>query len=201
MSSVLERPRRALPDTLRIRVSRLRCAVVPVLWGRDVSTAMTLPPKPPMLTPEQQAALDALPPKRREFVLALVGEANGNQTAAARIAGYREAERTGSRLVRFAGVKAAVEAFRRHSDEKKVAGIAELRERLTLIVRGEDEDFGPKERIKAFELLGKSQAMFVERREVEHHGQAPTLAIQIVATPDEVDRFLGSGGKGGKSDE
>ena len=48
-------------------------------------------------------------PRRRKFVAAMIGEANGNQTEAARLAGFKQPEMEGSRLMRIDEVSAAVE--------------------------------------------------------------------------------------------
>jgi phage terminase small subunit len=116
------------------------------------------------VTPAQRAALDALPPKRRAFVIALVGEAAGNQTEAARIAGYASPKAEGSRLLTFGDVAAAVKAMRVPAERAKVLGIDDLRGLWSDFAL--DGDVSTRDRLKATELLGKSQGAFVERREV-----------------------------------
>lgn len=165
------------------------------------------------LTAEQRAALDALPEKRRRFVLAYVGEAAGNQTAAARIAGYKAPEMEAGRLMGFDGVRRAVEAFRAPAEDETIASIEELRRLWTRIARGELADTTVTEghelevtaslatRMKATELLGKSQGAFVERREVEHKG---THVIGVlypdVETATRVARAALSKSNGGESE-
>ena len=140
------------------------------------------------MTKEQRAALDALPPKRRAFVLAYVGECAGNATAAATVAGYAKAKQEGSRLLTFADVSAAVGVLQKPALDRKVMGIDELREFWTEMAQAEAE--ATKDRLKASELLGKSQGAFVER--VEHSGKGAALvAIAIkVEERDAVDAFV-----------
>lgn len=124
------------------------------------------------MTPAQRAALDALPPKRRAFVLEYLR--TGNATEAARRAGYSHPKEEGVRLLSFAAVRSAIEAFRAPAEESEIASVDELRRRLTRWLRNGviDADGGallamePKDVLKALELLGKSQGAFVERREV-----------------------------------
>jgi phage terminase small subunit len=151
------------------------------------------------LTPEQRTALDALPPKRRAFVLAYCGEAAGNAAEAARKAGYRgDSRREGSRLLTHADVRAAVEAMRTPALAEQVSVIAELRAMWASIARGEIDDVaiiggGPVNvpaslavRMKATELLGKSEGAFLERREVSGPNGA---AVVVKLTTDEARRL------------
>ena len=159
------------------------------------------------LTAEQRAALDALPPKRRAFVLAYVGEAQGNATDAARRAGYAKPHPEGSRLLRFATVAAAVDALRTPAEQASIASVQELREMWAAIARGEVDDVAivsgavahvPASlaaRMKASELLGKSQGAFLER--VEHSGQAAAVVVAF-ASPEEASRWAKGSGSGGE---
>ena len=135
------------------------------------------------MTPE----LEALPPKRRAFVLAYVGESMGNATDAARRAGYAKPSEEGHRLLNFAQVVSAIESLRQPVEDARIATIEQLRVFwTTAAVAGVMERPGPngekvaepidaKERLKATELLGKSQGAFIERREVKVEGQAVVL--------------------------
>lgn len=104
-----------------------------------------------------------LPEKRRRFVEAYLGEAKGNSTEAARIAGYKHPNVEGSRLLAQASVRAAV-------DERMAADpMVKTREQILrwwsdMMNSGEEA----RDRIKASELLAKAHGMFVQK--VEHSG-------------------------------
>lgn len=132
------------------------------------------------MTDEQRTALDALPAKRRAFVLHFIGEAQGNATEAARRAGYAHPDPEGARLLGDARVAAAVRAFRAADESAAVANMAELRALWTAIARGELTDVtrdGTEARpsltvrLRASELLARSQGAFLDRHEVS--GAAP----------------------------
>lgn len=124
----------------------------------------------PRLTAAQRAALDALPPKRQAFVLAYVGEAAGNGTKAAEIAGYTHPRSQAARLLPF--VSEAIAAFREPARERKIATIEDLRELWTAVATGEEPDGDDgttpamRDRLKASDLLGKSLGAFVEKHEI-----------------------------------
>lgn len=107
--------------------------------------------------------------KRRRFVEAYVGEAAGNATQAARIAGYAGNDRTltsvGSELLTFPDVRQAVDAARREMSKPSIATREERQELLTRFMRGE-EPAEAKDRLKATELLGKMHGDFLERVEL-----------------------------------
>lgn len=148
-----------------------------------MSAAVAKPPK--------SSALDALPPMQRALVLAYIGEAQGNATVAARIAGYKTPHVDGARVLAIARVKAVMEALRASSEDAKIATAQELRQFWTAVQRGEipkNEPASMRDRIKASELLGKSQAMFLDR--VEHSGQPQTQIAIVVHTPEEQARVL-----------
>jgi phage terminase small subunit len=144
-----------------------------------------------MAKPPKTSALDALPPKRRAFVLELVGKAAGNATEAARSAGYAKPGEEGYRLLKNAQVAAALSELRSKRENAKIATAEELRQFWTSVQRGEippDGSAALRDRIKASELLGKSQAMFLDR--VEHSGQPQTQIAIVVHTPEEQARVL-----------
>src|SRR5689334_5345750 len=128
------------------------------------------------LTAGQRTALDALTAKRRAFVLAYIGEAQGNATGAARIAGYSKASEEGHRLLKNAQVVTALEALRAPVEHRKILGIEELRAFWTRIATGEVPDVAVSRetgevrevpaalsvRLRASELLGKSQGAFLD---------------------------------------
>jgi hypothetical protein len=76
-----------------------------------------------------------LNPRHARFVAAYLGEANGNATEAARLAGYAKPMQQGSRLLRNVEVAAAIEA---HNAQVKARGIAVKQNRLDSYVRDFD---------------------------------------------------------------
>lgn len=122
-----------------------------------------------------------LPYKQERFVLAYIGEAKGNATAAARIAGYKSPHPEGSRLLRNATVRARIdEELMLHA-----ASAAEVLAELSDIAKAEWRDFveilewddkgkplrvkmdlGAK--VKSLELLGKHHQLFSENLNI--HG-------------------------------
>lgn len=64
--------------------------------------------------PPKAAHLEGLNFRQRMFVLAYLGEANGNATEAARIAGYAEPNTQGPRLLVNVGIRVAIDAKLNH---------------------------------------------------------------------------------------
>lgn len=126
------------------------------------------------LTSEQRAALDALTPKRRAFVLALAR--TGDATTAATEAGYAVPMVEGCRLVKRPEVIAALATMRTAVEAAGVAAIASATEAQAFwsaVMRGEigekrytadGAEFSAEAplqaRLKASELLGKAQGLF-----------------------------------------
>ena len=83
---------------------------------------------------------DRLTEKERAFVAAYVGEAKGNATQAARLAGYTGSENAvavmGSTLLRKAKIAQALEVFRMATTRASIMDAVEAAERLTQIARG-----------------------------------------------------------------
>lgn len=146
---------------------------------------------------EQRAALEPLTPKRRAFVLAYVGKAAGNAAEAARCAKYAHPRSQGARLLTFVDVQSAIEALRAPGETKAIATMDELRALWTRWAReGQTErrdehgelvrtPMETKDRLKASELLAKSQGGFVERREVSGPGGGPIEGgVKVTIAPD-----------------
>lgn len=96
-----------------------------------------------------------------------MGAAAGNASEAARLAGYsvKAAKVQGCRLLTKANVQAAI--AERVTTDPQIA-TREARQRLWSDIafgRGVYADAALKDRLKASELLGKSQADFIERHE------------------------------------
>jgi phage terminase small subunit len=114
----------------------------------------------------------ALPIKRQKFVEVLV--ATGNQTEAARQAGYSLPTKEGSRLVRFADVAAAISE--RLAKVQRRMGADEIRARLELMSEGKI----PTRIVKGMTPKGP-----VKRIEYNSESATETLA--------RIDKMLGDG--------
>lgn len=105
---------------------------------------------------------------------------SGNATEAARAAGYRGNDSTlsvtGARLLRHPEVRAALDARTARSLAGEIATREERQALWTRVMRDVEADM--KDRLRASELLGKSQADFVERVE---HSAGPTLEGLLLA--------------------
>lgn len=103
--------------------------------------------------------------KQRRFVEAYMGQAHGNGTEAARIAGYQGDENTLSttsyRLLRNPKIAAAVEE--RTENDPLVLTREELQRWWSTVTR--DHETTMKDRLRASELLGKSRGEFTDRVE------------------------------------
>jgi phage terminase small subunit len=139
------------------------------------------------LSAKQRELLDALVPRRRAFALELVLN-GGNQTQAAIAAGYSEdsAHVEGTRLLKDASVAAAVAALREPSENRKYRSVEQLREYWDAKI--DDGGFEPKDQLKASELLGKSQAAFVERREISGPEGSPIAITIDIASAKKIAR-------------
>ena len=113
---------------------------------------------------EPNDPLAGLTGKQRRFVLAY----RGNATEAARIAGYSAASVEGHRLLRNPKVRKAIAQREIITTRQHIATREERQAFWTQVMADPAEDL--KHRLKASELLGKSQADFLERRQVEHSG-------------------------------
>lgn len=110
-----------------------------------------------------------------------MGEAAGNATQAARLAGYKGSEitlaTTGHEVLRNPKVAAAI-AERVAQDP----AIATREARQAWWSKVMDDPKGDmKDRLRASELLGKSQADFIARQQVEHSG-----SLAMPETKDEL---------------
>ncbi len=99
--------------------------------------------------------------KQRKFVEAY----DGNATAAARFAGYSSPSSAGSLLLRNPKVKSAIEDREDRADAGSIANRADRQAFWTGVFQDTEEDM--RSRLKASELLGKSQTDFVQKHEIE----------------------------------
>lgn len=121
--------------------------------------------------PKRRARPTALTERERRFVEAYMGAAAGNATEACRRAGYRGSDNAlgvqGRRLLRKAKVREAIES--RVQGDPAIATRRERQQFWTAVMLGTGAYRRAKlgSRLKASELLGKSQADFIERHRIE----------------------------------
>mgnify|MGYP006372148307 FL=1 len=122
-----------------------------------------------------------------------MGQAAGNATEACRLAGYKGNANTlrvvGTQNLAKPAVRSAIEA--RVEEDPAVATREQLQRFWTDVAlgKGEHAALEMRDRLKASELLGKSQAVFVEK--VEHSGKvqvASALTDEQLGT--EVARIM-----------
>lgn len=120
--------------------------------------------------------------RQRKFCEAFAAN-GGNGTDAARQAGYKSPEVEAARMLKLAKVAAALEAMRRATTNAAIATREERQAFWSSVMRGTlaGEDGEPpkfSDRLKASELLGKSQADFIDR--VRHEGEdGRPLSIRV----------------------
>ena len=110
--------------------------------------------------------------KQRLFVEAYTGEARGNATQAARLAGYRGNDKTlaqvGKENLRKPTIANAIKPRLEDLVGTVVLGRVELQSLWTKWAL--DESATKNERVRATELLARSQGLFIEKREVTKTG-------------------------------
>lgn len=103
--------------------------------------------------------------RERRFVTRFMGSCAGNATAAAKAAGYsgRTAGQIGYRLLKKVQIQQAIAA--RVAKDPAVYDKDQLQRFWTSVTAafGQYEDVDIKDRLRASELLGKSQAIFTEK--------------------------------------
>ncbi len=106
--------------------------------------------------------------KQRRFVEAYMGEAGGNATQAARLAGYAGNDNTlasmGDANVRKPAIQAAI---KERVDADPAVADREVRQRFWTTTMG-NVAADMSHRLKASELLGRSQGDFVDRHQIEN---------------------------------
>jgi phage terminase small subunit len=119
--------------------------------------------------------------KQKKFVEAYAGEACGNATQAAILAGYSEktAYQTGWENLRKPEIQEALE--RLQESDTLVVNRMERQRHLSAIIR--DSEQYTKDRLKAIEILGKMQGDFIQRHEVEHSGEVAQRVWEVVPAP------------------
>jgi hypothetical protein len=114
--------------------------------------------------------------KQRLFVEAYQGDARGNATEAARLAGYKGNARTlcqvGAENLRKPNIQRALADLAAASP--LVLSRQQIQEELSVMAL--DPKAQLKDRLKALDQLAKTQGLYLERREVELRG-----GLQVVA--------------------
>jgi phage terminase small subunit len=123
----------------------------------------------------------ALNTRQQRFVDAYEGDA----TEAARKAGYspKSARVNGPRLLKQPEVKAAIEARVSATRSELIATREQRQQFWTGVMR--DSKAEMRDRLKAAELLGKSQADFTEK--IEHSGGLTLEELVLAARPQPKD--------------
>jgi phage terminase small subunit len=129
--------------------------------------------------------------KQRRFVEAYMGQARGNATEAARLAGYKGSDPTlgqvGNENLKKPEIIKAIQE--RRSNDPLVLTREQLQEfwsRVALGLELDGEDVAAmRDRLKATELLGKTQALFTDQ--VKHSGSIGTTVYQVTIDGDDDD--------------
>jgi phage terminase small subunit len=113
--------------------------------------------------------------KRAAFVREYLKDLNATQAAIR--AGYsaKTAYSIGGRLLKEVEVAQAISKKQTHLDGKAIATRVERQQFWTRVLLGMEEDAKMADRLKASELLGKSEADFTDK--LEHSG---TMSIAVV---------------------
>ena len=131
----------------------------------------------------QRREVSGLSEKRRLFVEAYMGEAKGNATRAAEIAGYASPKQQGSRLLTYDDVQAAL--GKRQKADPLIATREDRQRFWTRVMLGtESDEFDTKDRLKASELLGKSGGDFITKVDVTSGGESIRVAV-VVPSPSK----------------
>lgn len=109
----------------------------------------------------------ALTPKQKRFVDAYMGEARGNATEAARIAGYKGSDTTLKQVASETLAKPYIreEIDRLQSQSPLIATRDERLQILTKIIRSEGIE-STKDRLKALDQLSKISGDYIQRVEL-----------------------------------
>lgn len=126
--------------------------------------------------------------RRKLFVEYYLGEARGNGTKAAKMAGYEYPAEEAYRLLRNAQVRARIDerlaevamTANEILAELSDMGRAEWRDFIEILERDEDGEpirlkFDLSAKVKSLELLGKARNLFTDKLQVE--GEFPVLRI------------------------
>jgi len=121
----------------------------------------------------------ALTAKRRAFVREYIKDFNATQAALR--AGYAEssARQTASDLLSNPDIQIEIEKHQEAARSEAILTLSELQEWWSNLVTGQDPDARTTDRLKASELLGKSQGAFTDKVE-----QSGGMTIEVVYAED-----------------
>lgn len=114
--------------------------------------------------------MDKLTPKQKAFADYYIE--TGNQTEAARRAGYKQPHVQGNQNLDKLSIKQYIDARMKEIESKRIASADEVLQYLTKVMRGEEKDqfdldASLQDRTKAAELLGKRYRLFTDKIEAE----------------------------------
>lgn len=100
--------------------------------------------------------------RRQRFVNAYLGEAAGNASKAAVLAGYSDkaARQIGSRLLTYADVRQAIDAKQQALAEQSGMTAEKVITELATLAQVTPDKVTASDKIKALELLGKAHGLF-----------------------------------------
>lgn len=142
-----------------------------------------------------------LNPQQEAFVAAYLGEAHGNASEAARIAGYKKPGQYGHQLLKNIQIASRVKEHVANKfasadavlQELADVALSEWRDHIEIIAR--DKTGKPikvrmdlSNKVKALELLGKHHQLFTEKQEIdinvrEHRRAVPQSTIDSILKP------------------
>ena len=125
-------------------------------------------------------ASDKLTTKQARFVDAYCG----NATEAALVAGYspKTAAFIGAENLKKPKISAAIKERETQRNAPLIATREERQAFWTKIMNSQSEE--TRDRLKASELLGKSEADFTEKREVDMNAKVFAAEVEIIQIPD-----------------
>ena len=142
-----------------------------------------------------------LNPQQEAFVAAYLGEAHGNASEAARIAGYKKPGQYGHQLLKNIQVATRVKEHVANKfasadavlQELADVALSEWRDHIEIIARDKTGKaikvrMDLSNKVKALELLGKHHQLFVEKQEIdinvrEHRRAVPQSTIDSILKP------------------
>ena len=129
--------------------------------------------------------MSALSAKRQAFVAEYLVDFNATQAAIR--AGYspRTAKLTGHRLITDDTVLEALTAGRKRQDVQRQITVADVLAMLEREATAGDLSVPNATRVRAVELLGKHNAMFTDKVQVEQTGPPPTINVRFGKPADE----------------
>jgi phage terminase small subunit len=116
---------------------------------------------------------EGLTERQRRFCEAYASN-GGNAFDAARKAGYKAAKQQGAANMEIPVIKAAIEKLRLATTSAAIMTRQERQAFWTQVARSKDQDM--KDRLKASELLGKSQGDFINRTEITGANGGPVVS-------------------------